>query len=64
MTGHQKLIDDLEILLNQVRAFDFHDFKNTRYAMPKIELYRRCEALARNVKDGRYDNMPHDEGKS
>lgn len=54
--GHQNLIEDLEILLVEARNFEFHDFKNEKYATPKVELAGRLETLRANVINGKYDN--------
>lgn len=61
MTGHQILIADLMELLAEARAFQFHDFKNTDYATPKVALDQRFRELSENTRDGRYDNKPTDE---
>lgn len=55
-TGHDNLITDLEELLEEAKNFEFHDFKNMKYAIPKVELHAKLLALASRVKDGRYDN--------
>ena len=54
--GHEKLIEDIKLVLNEAESFAFHDFKNTEFATPKIVLAQRFEMLAQRVKDGEYDN--------
>jgi len=55
-TGHEALILDLEALLNQAKVFQFHDFKSSAHATPKMALVERLNDLATNVKDGKYDD--------
>jgi len=54
--GHRHLIEDLEALLAEAQTFQFHDFKNTIYAAPKVALYMKLTELVAAVKEGRYDN--------
>lgn len=54
--GHDALRSDLTGLLLETDAFQFHDFKNTKHAAPKVELERRLEQLRQNVMAGKYDN--------
>lgn len=54
--GHQALLKDVAMLTREVIDFQFHDFKNQRYAMPKVELVSRLQALTKNTMDGKYDN--------
>ncbi len=54
--GHDNLINDLKLLYTEAIDFEFHDFKNTRYATPKIELHKKLLALINNNRDGKYDN--------
>lgn len=55
-TGHEALITDLEVLLQEAKDFAFHDFKNEKYATPKVALVDRLNDLATQAKDGKYDN--------
>lgn len=55
-TGHEALQLDIAVLLNDVKQFQFHDFKNTKYAAPKMALVSRLNELISNVKNGKYDN--------
>lgn len=54
--GHDNLLSDLEKLLLEAQNEEFHDFKNNKYAAPKMELASQLEALRKNVIDGKYDN--------
>jgi hypothetical protein len=54
--GQDALMDDLAQLLDEAFHFQFHDFRNTKYATPKVELRNQLLALADNVAAGRYDN--------
>jgi hypothetical protein len=54
--GHKALLADLEALLAEARAFQFHDFRNEKYATPKIALHRKLQAIAEKVTMGDYDN--------
>lgn len=55
--GHDALILDLEVLMQEAKEdFAFHDFKNEKYATPKVALVNRLTDLIENVKQGKYDN--------
>ena len=54
--GHEKLMQDLTELLYEAYNYEFHDFKNKKYAVPKMELKSKLVILAQNVVDGKYDN--------
>jgi len=54
--GHEILIADLRDLLDEAIAWEFHDFKNNKYATPKIELCNKLRAMADEVISGKYDN--------
>lgn len=54
--GHEELIRDIEYLLDEAKAFTFHDFKNEVYAFPKKTLVERLEMIKENVISGKYDN--------
>lgn len=54
--GHEKLIEDISNLLEQVKVFAFHDFKSQAYATPKMELVHYLDHLRDNVIKGNYDN--------
>lgn len=55
MDGHDKLLNDIEKLLDDTKAKYFHDFESD-FATPKVMLVQRLEALMENAKNGRYDN--------
>jgi hypothetical protein len=54
--GHTELINDLSNLLSEVITYEFHDFKNTKYATPKFELYNKLNNLISRLKKGDYDS--------
>ncbi len=54
--GHEELMHDLMILLNEAHTFQFHDFKNTKHAAPKVALIMALESIAIKAKQGAYDN--------
>lgn len=54
--GHIKLIYALQLLLSRAEDFQFHDFKNTDYAAPKMALVEALGALLKRVTDGDFDN--------
>lgn len=54
-TGNDILIEELEALLAEARDFQFDDFKNTKYATPKMVLRARFLSLADDVVKGRFD---------
>ena len=54
--GHLNLISDLSLLLKEAINFAFHDFKNEKYATPKVELVSRFKMLTEAVMNGNYDN--------
>lgn len=59
-TGHEKLVKDLRALLTDAENAEFHDFKNSRYAAPKVALAQRLLTLRQNVIGGEYDNDEKD----
>jgi len=54
--GTDSLISDLAVLTKEALGYEFHDFKNTKYATPKLELMNRLSAMRENIEDGIYDN--------
>lgn len=54
--GHLALLTDLRELVSLTQAMEFHDFENTNFATPKIELRNRLLGMAENVVEGKYDN--------
>ena len=54
--GHVLLVQDITDLRNNVMTHEYHDFKNTKYSMPKLVLRARLLDMAQAVVDGKYDN--------
>lgn len=54
--GHENLIHDLKSLLDMAERFEFHDFKNERFATPKVALRSFLLEFAKKVESGEYDN--------
>lgn len=54
--GQDALMTDLVELLDEAFHYEFHDFKNKKYATPKVELRKRLLEMAENVVKGKYDN--------
>lgn len=54
--GHDNLMADLAMLVQEAGLREFHDFDNTAYATPKVALVQKLEAIINNVKIGKYDN--------
>lgn len=54
--GHINLLLDLGALMRDAQRHEFHDFKNDKYAAPKMELVNRLNDIATKAKDGKYDN--------
>lgn len=54
--GHESLITDLEVLLDEAEDYEFHDFKNRNYAAPKVTLAEKLHQLRENIINGKYDN--------
>lgn len=55
-TGHDALMKDITDLYAEAHNYEFHDFKNTTHATPKVVLAQKFEGLRQNVLDGKYDN--------
>lgn len=53
--GQALLEKDVTELLTEIRAGEFDDFDNMKYALPKVALRNKLIQLARNVEGGRYD---------
>ncbi len=62
MTGHERLLRDLTVLLQLAEAHEFHDHKNQLFGTPKVELWTRLQRIAASVKAGHYDNAPGEDG--
>lgn len=54
--GYYQLLVDLVALLQEAVVYEFHDFRNTQYAAPKMELVNKLNALIEKTKNGDYDN--------
>jgi len=54
--GYKNLMNDLIEVVKEAKDFEFDDFRNEKYAMPKVELRNKLLKLAQNVVNGRYDN--------
>ena len=54
--GHERLIEDLKELLKEAENYEFHDFKNTKYATPKVTLHVKLLTIDKKVQNGNYDN--------
>lgn len=54
--GQLELEHDIAALLNDVRSYEFHDFKNSAYSLPKVALGERLHALRLKAIEGKYDN--------
>lgn len=54
--GHQVLLHDIAMLMQDAADFIFHDFHKNGLDTPKLALVQRLESLADNAKKGRYDN--------
>jgi len=55
-TTHRLLLEDIQSLLSEAVAYEFHDFKNSTYPAPKLALIQKLDWLLKNVKSGKYDN--------
>lgn len=53
---HRNLIAEIEDILAKAKAFEYHDFKNTYYVAPKMELANRLRVFRNDVLNGKYDN--------
>lgn len=54
--GHNKLMQDLTDLWKDAFEYQYHDFKNTKYAAPKMALKNRLEQIISLAVNGKYDN--------
>lgn len=54
--GHDALMTDLVLILQDAKDFAFDDFRNTKYDAPKMALINRLQELIDSTKDGKYDN--------
>lgn len=54
--GHKCLLIETTMLLQHVNDYQFHDFKNTKLAAPKMGLDAMLEVLKDHLRAGQYDN--------
>jgi hypothetical protein len=54
--GHIALFEDVSELLEDVKSGEFHDYLNTKYVTPKIELVRRIDFIRKRLIGGEYNN--------
>jgi hypothetical protein len=54
--GHEALLKDLGTILGEALDYEYDDFRNKHYAMPKMALIQKLEELINNTKQGKYDN--------
>jgi hypothetical protein len=59
-SGHENLIENLELILKKAKEFEYHDFLNTRYPFPKMRFVADLETVIKAAKSGHYDNDPDD----
>ena len=55
MTKYQQLCNDLYEIYSLAEDSEFHDYSNTKFATPKVELVRRLQMIINKVKEGKYD---------
>lgn len=54
--GHVGLMADLNALYLEAYRYNFHDYKNHKYPMPKVALTVTLERIISRVKSGYYNN--------
>lgn len=54
--GHEELLTALANLYHAAELFQFNDFKNTQYPVPKVALVKELQNLIERVKKGDFDN--------
>ena len=54
--GHNALMQDLAEIVYEAAHYEFHDFKNEKYATPKVTLRSKLLVISENVVSGKYDN--------
>lgn len=54
--GHLGLMKDVNDLHRDARNYQFHDYKNTKYPMPKVALIATLERIISRAKNGYYNN--------
>ena len=53
--GYSLLCKDLYELWTEATAYEFDDFKNRRYATPKLELHNKLLIIMNKSRVGEYD---------
>ena len=56
LNGHELLIQDLSGIMSLAQKKEFHDYGNTMFAAPKMELVRQLNQVVENTKNGKYDD--------
>lgn len=54
--GHNALMQDLSEILYEAFHYEFNDFKNEKYAAPKMTLVSKLQEVIDHAKNGKYDN--------
>ena len=54
--SHKKLCSSLTELLKEAVDYQFHDFKNDKYATPKMALVGKLTTLTKEIMNGEYDD--------
>ena len=54
--GHKCLLSNIIVLLKQTNEYQYHDFKNSHFATPKMALLAAFDVLRERVQTGEYDN--------
>lgn len=55
-SGYNFLMSDLTELFMEALHYEFDDFKNTKYATPKVMLVMKLKDISEAAKNGKYDN--------
>lgn len=53
--GHEALMEDVTMLYNQCKDYDYHDFLSP-HSTPKMMLKAQLEQMIQSVINGDYDN--------
>ena len=54
--GHTGLINDIRAMLKDAMDYNFHDYKNKKYPMPKAALVAHLSQMISRAENGWYDN--------
>lgn len=55
--AHYKLIADLEGLVTEAKAGNFHDTESKEYLAPKMALSNKLRIMRNDVLNGKYNNQ-------